>query len=128
MTTDLMYLVWAVALAIVQLLVAVAGSMTQVPITALVGNREPPIELKGWVGRAQRAHRNMLESLLLFVALVLTAQVTGKADETTAMGAGVFFYARLAYAAIYCLGIAWVRTIAWTIAMIGLLMILLRLL
>ena len=30
--------------------------------------------MTGWAGRAQRAHRNMLESLILFAILVLVAQ------------------------------------------------------
>ena len=124
MTADLTYLVWAVALTIVQLLVAIAGAWTQFSMAALVGNREPQVEGKGWVGRAQRAHKNMLESLPLFAALVLVAHVAGKADDLTALGAALFVWGRLAYAAIYVAGIAWVRTVAWTVALVGMLLIL----
>jgi uncharacterized MAPEG superfamily protein len=128
MTADLTYLVWAVALAIVQLLIAITGATTQFPIPTLVGNREPPLEGRGWVGRAQRAHRNMLESLLPFAIVVLVAHVSGKANTTTALGAEMFFYARLAYAPIYWIGLTWLRTIVWAIASIGILLILLQLL
>src|SRR5512141_948177 len=128
MTPDLKYLVWTVALTIVQLLVAVAGATTQFPMPVLAGNRETAIEGRGWVGRAQRAHRNMLESLALFATLVLVAQVAGRANAMTAMGAALFFYGRLTYAAIYWAGIAWVRTVAWTVSLIGLVLILLQLL
>jgi uncharacterized MAPEG superfamily protein len=128
MTPDLKYLVWTVALTIVQLLVAVAGVTTQFAIPVLAGNRETAIEGRGWVGRAQRAHRNMLESLALFAALVLVAQVAGRANAMTAMGAALFFYGRLTYAAIYWAGIAWVRTVAWTVSLAGLVLILLQLL
>lgn len=128
MTADLTYLVWAVVLTIVQVLVASAGGMTQFSLPVLVGNRETSIDGRGWVGRAQRAHRNMLESLVLFAALVLVAHVSGQANATTALGAAIFFYARLAYAVIYWLGIAWVRTIVWTVAVVGLVMILSQLL
>jgi uncharacterized MAPEG superfamily protein len=124
MTADLTYLVWAVALTIVQLLAAIVGGMTQFALPVLVGNREPPVEGRGWAGRAQRAHRNMLESLVLFAALVLVAHASGQANATTALGAAIFFYARLAYAVIYWLGIPWVRTIVWTVALVGLVMIL----
>jgi uncharacterized MAPEG superfamily protein len=72
MTPDLTYLVWAVALTIVQVLVASSGAMMQIDLPALAGNRDTPAEGRGWVGRAQRAHRNMLESLPLFAALVLS--------------------------------------------------------
>ena len=128
MTPDLKYLVWTVALTIVQLLVAVIGVTTQFPMPVLAGNRETAIEGRGWVGRAQRAHRNLLESLALFAALVLVAQVAGRANAMTAMGAALFFYGRLVYAAIYWAGIAWVRTVAWAVSLVGLVLILLQLL
>jgi uncharacterized MAPEG superfamily protein len=128
MTPDLTYLVWAVALTIVQLLVAVVGASTQFAIPVLVGNREAAIEGRGWVGRAQRAHRNMLESLVLFAALVLVAHVSGRANAMTALGAAIFFYSRVAYALVYWLGIVWVRTLVFTAAIVGLLLILKQLL
>jgi len=58
----------------------------------LAGNRETPVECLGWVGRAQRAHRNTLESVALFGILVLVAHVTGKANEMTALGAAAYFW------------------------------------
>jgi uncharacterized MAPEG superfamily protein len=128
MTPDLTYLVWAVALAILQVLVSVVGAMTQFPLPVLVGNREPAVEGRGWVGRAQRAHRNMIENLVLFAALVLVAHVSGLANATTATGAAVFFYARLVYVPVYIVGIPWLRTLVWTASAVGLLMILSQLL
>jgi uncharacterized MAPEG superfamily protein len=128
MTADLTYLVWAVALTIAQVLLASAGGMTQFAPQVLVGNREEKVEGRGWVGRVQRAHRNMLESLVLFATLVLVAHVSGQANSTTAFGAALFFYARLAYAVIYWAGIPWLRTGVWTVGLAGLVMILLQLL
>jgi uncharacterized MAPEG superfamily protein len=128
MTPDLTYLVWAVALTIVQLLVAVVGASTQFAIPVLVGTRGAAIAGRGGVGRAQRAHRNMLESLALFAALVLVAHVSGRANAMTALGAAIFFYSRVAYALVYWLGIIWVRTLVFTVAIVGLLLILKQLL
>lgn len=128
MTADLTYLVWAVALTIGQVLLASAGGMTQFAPQVLVGNREEKVEGRGWVGRVQRAHRNMLESLVLFAALVLVAHVSGQANSTTALGAAIFFYARLAYVVIYWAGIPWLRTGVWTVGLAGLVMILAQLL
>ena len=65
---------------------------------ALAGNREGLPACTGWAGRAYRAHHNMLESLVLFAALVLVAVVTNKTNATTLLGAQLFFWARLAYA------------------------------
>ena len=56
----------------------------------LAGNREGLPPFTGWVGRAMRAHRNMLENLVLFTALVLTAVVAGKTNQMTLLGAQLF--------------------------------------
>ena len=49
--------------------------------------------------------------------------VSGKANATTAMGAMIFFWARLAYAVIYLIGIPWLRTLVWFVSVIGMAMI-----
>ncbi len=126
MTIDMNLLIWSVLLAIGQMLVAAIGAQAQVGLPTLVGNRETMPPLTGWAGRAQRAHRNMLESLVLFAILVLVAQVAGKANATTALGAQLFFWGRLAYAAIYVAGIPWLRTGAWAVSIVGLAMIFLQ--
>src|SRR5467141_3853932 len=81
MKPELNLLVWAVALTVVQMLVAAQGAMNQVGFMRLVGNREGMPEITGWGGRAARAHRNMLENLVLFASLVLVAVVAGKTNE-----------------------------------------------
>jgi uncharacterized MAPEG superfamily protein len=86
-----------------------------------VGNRENLPAFEGWAGRAQRAHRNMLESLTIFAALVLVAQVAGKSNATTALGAQLFFWSRLAYSPVYVIGIPWLRTGVWGVSFAGLL-------
>ena len=127
MSLDLKLLVWSTALMVVQMLVAVSGCTLQVGLMTLVGNRENLPDFTGWTGRAVRAHRNMLENLVLFAALVLVAQVAGKANAMTALGAQLFFWGRLAYAAIYLVGIPWARTGAWFVSIIGLMLIFLQL-
>ena len=127
MSLELKLLVWSVALAFAQCLVAVAGAFLQVGLPTLAGNRENMPAITGWAGRAERAHRNMLQSLVLFTALVLAAQVTSKLDATTALGAQLFFWARLAYAAVYLIGLPWIRTGVWGIAVLGLVLIFVRL-
>jgi uncharacterized MAPEG superfamily protein len=128
MTPELHLLLWAVALTVIQVLVAAATANTQVGLTTLIGNREGLPELTGLAGRAQRAHRNMIENLPLFIALVLIAQVAGRTNGMTLLGTQLFFWARLAYAVIYVVGIPWLRTLAWAVSVIGLLLIFLQLL
>jgi uncharacterized MAPEG superfamily protein len=123
MSPDLYYLLMSAVLCFVQMLIAATGANTQVGLPALAGNREGLPEIVGWPGRARRAHLNMLENLVLFSALVLVAAVAGKANATTAMGAMIFFWARLAYALIYLIGIPWLRTLAWFVSVIGMVMI-----
>ena len=128
MSLELKLLVWSVALAFAQCLVAVVGALLQVGLPTLAGNRENMPAITGWAGRAERAHRNMLQSLVLFTALVLAAQVTNKLDATTALGAQLFFWGRLAYAAVYLIGLPWIRTLVWLVAVVGLVLIFIRVL
>jgi uncharacterized MAPEG superfamily protein len=123
MTLEIKLLVWSAALAFIQMLVAVTGAFLQVGLPTLAGNRENMAPMPGWAGRAERAHFNMLENLLLFAILVLAAQFAGKLNTTTALGAQLFFWARVAYAVIYVAGWPWIRTAAWAVSVVGLLMI-----
>jgi len=123
MTPDLTILIWAVALTFVEVLVAALGAQLQVGVGALAGNREEVPPLTGFAGRAQRAHRNMLENLPLFIALVLVAQVAGRTNAMTLLGAQLFFWGRLAHWLIYLAGIPWLRTLAWLISVVGMILI-----
>jgi uncharacterized MAPEG superfamily protein len=127
MTPDMKFLLWSVALAFIQMLVAVSGATLQVGLPRLAGNREGLPELAGWAGRAQRAHRNMLENLVLFIALVLIAEIARRTNATTLLGAELFFWGRLAHAVIYVAGLPWLRTLAWAVSVIGLILIFLQL-
>ena len=126
MKPELMLLAWSVALALVQVVIAVTGAFTQVGLMKLVGNREDMPKLTGWVGRAERAHYNMIVNLVLFASLELAEVVLGKQNATTLLGAQLFFWFRVAYAVIYLAGLPWLRTLAWTGSIVGLLLILLQ--
>ena len=123
MSPDLKYLLFSVVLAFVQVLIAAMAAQVQVGLPALAGNRDELPNLTGLAGRARRAHFNMVENLVLFAALVLIAAVAGKANATTALGAAIFFWGRLAHAIIYLIGIPWLRTLAWFVSVIGMIMI-----
>jgi uncharacterized MAPEG superfamily protein len=123
MKPELNLLVWAVVLTVVQMLVATQGAINQVGLMRLIGNRDGMPEITGWGGRAHRAHRNMLENLVLFAALILVAVAAGKTNDMTLLGAQIFFWARVAYAVIYLAGVIWVRTACWAVSMAGLIII-----
>jgi uncharacterized MAPEG superfamily protein len=119
MSMDLKYLLFATLLTFVQVLIAAASASQVVGLATLAGNREGLGELTGFAGRARRAHLNMIQNMVLFAVLVLIAAVANKANATTAMGALIFFWARLVYALIYLLGVPWLRTVAWVVSVVG---------
>ena len=123
MTPELAYLLAAAVLTFVLLLIAVSGATLKVGLPTLAGNRESMPEITGWAGRAQRAHYNMLESLVLFAILVLTARAAGVSNSTTLLGAQLFFWGRVAHAIFYIAGIAWLRTAAWGVSVVGLILL-----
>jgi uncharacterized MAPEG superfamily protein len=127
MKPELMLLLWAALLTLVQMLIALSGATLQVGLPALAGNREGLAPCTGWAGRAARAHHNMLESLVLFATLVLVAAIAGKTNATTLLGAQIFFWARFAYAVVYLAGIPWLRTAVWLVSIVGLALIFLQL-
>jgi uncharacterized MAPEG superfamily protein len=127
MSLELALLIWSVGLAFVQMLVAASGAILQFGLPDFAGNRENLQPATSWAGRAQRAHRNMLENLVLFAVLVLVTEITNKNNAMTGFGAQLFFWARVIYAIIYVIGLPWLRTGVWFISMVGLILIFLQL-
>ncbi|HYU16324.1 MAG TPA: MAPEG family protein [Candidatus Acidoferrum sp.] len=95
-------------------------SWTPVGLKLSFGNRHDMPGPSPVAERADRAARNMLENLLLFVALIVAAHLAGAPQERIDLGARVFFYARVLYFPAYLAGIAYLRTLIWTVSVIGL--------
>src|SRR5262249_56035829 len=96
MTTDLWMLVWSAVLCLaLPLPYLVARATTPGGAAWGLGNRQRDFTFPAWAGRAERAHRNLVENLAPFAILVLVAHVTGKANATTALGATIFFWGPL---------------------------------
>jgi uncharacterized MAPEG superfamily protein len=123
MTPELIYLVWSAVLTFVLMLIAVSGATLQVGLPTLAGNREGMPDMTSWAGRAERAHSNMLENLVLFAILVLVAQAAGVRNAMTLLGAQLFFWGRVGHAVLYIAGIPWARTAAWVVSVVGLILI-----
>ncbi|MEA2876698.1 MAG: hypothetical protein QOF14_1894 [Hyphomicrobiales bacterium] len=125
MMTTVQALVWS---GILTLVVALAASALCAkvwepggPMIAF-GNREglaPPV---GMAGRADRASKNQLEAMAMFLAVVLAAHIAGKAPQA-ALGATIFFWARLVYWPVYLAGIVYLRTLVWFVSLFGLFLI-----
>jgi uncharacterized MAPEG superfamily protein len=78
----------------------------------------PSVESE-WAQRARRAHANAVENLVVFAALVLTAQLAGVSNSATALAAAVYFWARLGHYVVLTLGIPYLRTLVWTASWIA---------
>ena len=87
------------------------------------GPRDEQRQVTGAAGRADRALRNFLETFALFAAMALAVQVAGKANWWSGLGAGLYFWARVAYLPLYLAGIPYLRSVIWCVAMLGIVII-----
>ena len=86
------------------------------------GNRDNLPDATSFAGRATRTAQNTLENFVLFAAIALVAHAAGVASPKVALGAQVFFWARVVYIPVYYAGIVYLRTAVWTVGIIGLAM------
>src|SRR5262245_209978 len=130
MMTTVQALVWSGILTFVMLLVGsafCAKAWTPPGAQIAFGNRDDVPKAEGMAGRADRAARNQMEAMVMFLALVLAAMIAGKAAQV-AFGATIFFWARLIYWPVYLAGIIYLRTLVWFVGVFGLILILKELL
>lgn len=66
-----------------------------------------------WANRAQRAHTNAVENLVVFAGLVLIIVTLNIGDTLTEVTGLVFFVSRLVHALVYMAGIPLIRTLAF---------------
>ena len=124
MTPDLTWLAWTAVLTAVLWIPYIVGQVMTAGMITADRYRDPtPPEVPAWVKRCNRAHLNAVESLAPFAVVVLIAHVTGAANETTALWAAVFFYARVVHALVFWLGIPFVRTLAFAAGLLATLII-----
>ena len=120
MSTDLKYLVFtAILMASLWIPYVVAQVKTNgslKPQNYIDPTQRP---LPAWGKRADRTYINAVETFAPFAALVIAAHLAGKADAMTAFWATWFFWVRLAHAAVYLLGIPYVRTLLFTLGYVA---------
>ena len=75
--------------------------------------------------RMLRAFGNFRETFVYFAVAVLVVTVLGKANASSALGAQIYFWARVLYVPVYAAGIPGLRTLIWAVSIAGLVMVLL---
>ena len=125
MSIELRMLVWAVVLGLVQIALAATWSVLQRGLPWAAGARDvTPAPLAGIGGRLDRARGNFLETFPFFAAAVLAVIALQRGDATTALGAQLYFWARLAYLPVYAAGVPYLRTLIWAVSIVGIVMVL----
>ncbi|WP_426687997.1 MAPEG family protein [Rhodanobacter ginsengiterrae] len=125
MTTELSMLLWSVVLGLVQIALAASGSVSQRGLAWAAGPRDgEPRVLTGIPARLCRASNNFLETFPLFAVAVLLAFVLQRHDGMTALGAQLYFWGRLVYLPVYAAGTPYLRTLVWTVSIVGIVLIL----
>jgi uncharacterized MAPEG superfamily protein len=128
MSFEFTMLVWSIALTFAQMVIAASASTLQFVVAGKTGNGEDAGEVTSWAGRARRAHLDMLANMVLFVPLIVIADIAGRDNRMTEIGAQMFFWTRLAYAIVYIAGVPRLQTAVWSASAVALVLIFLQLL
>ena len=126
-STELTLLVIAVIVGLAQLVWATAagaGGGRDMPY--LLGPRDEDRPIEGVTARRLvRAYRNFIETFPLFAGALIAALIMGKAGPLTFWGSWLYVAGRVVYAPVYAAGLPGVRTIVWTVSMIGIVLVVL---
>lgn len=124
MGIELKFLAWSIVLGFVQLLLADVLVTRQRGLAWNTGPRDTSPPLTGVAGRSERAYRNFLETFPFFAAAVLAVVVAGRTDQHSALGVQLYLWARIAYIPLYLGAVRHVRSLAWLVSMLGLVLVL----
>ncbi len=114
MTTDLKMLVASAMLTMAVVAPYGLYMWSRWPLGVVLGNRDSDLpELPAWAQRARRAQQNLLENFPHFAAFVVAANLAGLDNGLTALGASIFFWARLVHAVSYVTGVWRLRAPAY---------------
>lgn len=129
MTTETLIILLTFVLALVTYLLPAYFAVANSGVTSLAGPRDDVSVGESLVAqRAERTNANFKETLPWAIGLLTLVQVTGDANGATALGGWIYFLCRVVYIPLYLMGIPYLRSIAWTISVVGLIIIALQLL
>jgi len=126
-STELTLLAWSVVLGLVHAVATGQFSVAQHGLRYGLSPRDEPRPLTGIGARVQRAFANYMQTFPFFAAAVLMAHAAGRHGWLTVVGAQLYFWARLAYVPLYAAGVVGLRTVAFVVAVVGIVLILIAL-
>ena len=125
MGMELKMLLWSMLLGLLQIALAATLSTSQRGLGWNAGPRDNVgAPLTGVAGRLDRASSNFLETFPFFAVAVLMLSLLHRESAQTALGAQIYFWARVLYLPAYAAGISYVRTAIWAGSVVGLVMVL----
>jgi len=125
MTPEFMTLAGVLILALVQILLAATARTAELGLKWNAGARDGETPAPGKLaGRLLRAQANLFETLPIFIAAILMAQMTAR-DGTglTLLGSHLYLLGRVLYLPLYAFGVAYIRSLAWGVSLVGLVML-----
>ncbi|KAK0331811.1 Secreted beta-glucosidase sun1, partial [Friedmanniomyces endolithicus] len=123
MTAELFYLALTLVLALVQIFLPAGARVAEFGLKWNAGARDQTMaSQRPLTGRLERAQANLFETLPLFIGAVLIAHVIGASSALSLWGTALYFWARLIYVPLYAAGVAYVRSLAWLVSLVGLVM------
>jgi uncharacterized MAPEG superfamily protein len=79
---------------------------------------------RGAAARLERAYHNFMETFPLFAAALLAVAVQNKSGGLSHVGAMILYViARVVYIPLYAFGVKYFRSLSWTIAAIGIVLL-----
>jgi uncharacterized MAPEG superfamily protein len=121
---ELKLLVAAVIIGLVQIVwAATAGSGGERNFAWLLGPRDDARPVGVVAARLDRALKNFLETFPLFAAALIACAMAGKLGTYTLWGSALYVIGRALYVPLYASGVALVRTLVWTVSIVGVVMV-----
>src|SRR5690554_810092 len=72
-----------------------------------------------WAQRLYFAHTNAVDNLVVFAPLVIILDLLGRSTMATVIACAVYFWARLAHAIVYAMGLPVFRTLAFAVGFLA---------
>ena len=124
MPVELKILAYSAVLLVITILAATQLKTAQYGAKWNMGPRDeavpPPNPM---AGRLARVQTNFLETYPIAIIALLGVVIANRTSASTALGGWIWLGARIVYLPLYAAGIPVIRTIAWTISIVGLAMV-----